>query len=261
MPLISIITINLNNKNGLSKTIESVAGQRYLDFEYIVIDGGSIDGSVEIITSKENFISRWISEPDHGIYHAMNKGILASKGKYLLFLNSGDVLMNEQVLHNVSSYLSNHTPIVFGNITFLLPDGRKQTAQFPRKIGAHFLTLTSLPHPSSFILREIILRLGLYDESYKIAADYAFFTLAILKHKCPYRYVNMNISCFDTNGISSDSSNEMLLLSERKKALRKAVVSDYLYYYLWISKGVFKIYFRVWWKIHRFIWYPNPTTE
>ncbi|MFT4805390.1 MAG: glycosyltransferase involved in cell wall biosynthesis, partial [Psychroserpens sp.] len=98
---LSIITINFNNAVGLKKTIESVVNQTSNDFEYIVIDGGSNDGSVDVIKEYEAKVSYWVSEVDKGIYHAMNKGILLAKGDYLEFLNSGDILVNETVIQKI----------------------------------------------------------------------------------------------------------------------------------------------------------------
>src|ERR1700741_3090435 len=101
MPKISIITINYNDKTGLEKTISSVAGQSYADYEFIVIDGGSTDGSVEVIKKHESKISEWVSENDSGIFNAQNKGANKATGNYLLFLNSGDVLADKDVLKSV----------------------------------------------------------------------------------------------------------------------------------------------------------------
>ena len=95
---LSIITINLNNKNGLSETISSVIAQTFTDYEYIIIDGQSTDGSLEVIKQNANHINQWISENDHGIYNAMNKGLNLAKGEYCLFLNSGDSLYDSDVL-------------------------------------------------------------------------------------------------------------------------------------------------------------------
>jgi glycosyltransferase involved in cell wall biosynthesis len=99
---LSIITVNLNNKKGLNRTIESVIIQSFLNIQYIVIDGGSVDGSLQIIKEHTSHIFYWISEKDTGVYNAMNKGIAAATGDYLLFLNSGDVLSNE---HTISEML------------------------------------------------------------------------------------------------------------------------------------------------------------
>ena len=100
----SIITVNFNNKEGLRKTIESVIRQSFRDFEYIVIDGGSTDGSADILKEYDAQIDYWVSEPDKGIYNAMNKGIVQAKGEYLNFMNSGDYFYDNQVLQHVADY-------------------------------------------------------------------------------------------------------------------------------------------------------------
>lgn len=110
----SIITINYNNKEGLRKTIESVVGQSFRDFEYIIIDGGSTDGSIEVIKEYAGKVDYWVSEPDKGIYHAMNKGVLQAHGEYLNFMNSGDEFYNNGVLQEVAPSLD--SDIVVGKI-------------------------------------------------------------------------------------------------------------------------------------------------
>lgn len=112
---LSIITVNRNNTEGLRKTIESVVSQTYTDFEYIIIDGASTDGSVDIIKEYADRITYWVSEPDNGIYNAMNKGILKAKGEYLQFLNSGDWLVDEGVLQTMIKY-TDDVDILIGNI-------------------------------------------------------------------------------------------------------------------------------------------------
>jgi len=98
---LSIITVNLNNEVGLSKTIESVQNQTYRDYEYIIIDGGSIDGSLNILNEYSQIFTHWVSEPDSGIYDAMNKGIKFAKGEWIIFMNSGDFFANKNVLENI----------------------------------------------------------------------------------------------------------------------------------------------------------------
>ena len=112
----SIITVNFNNKEGLRKTIESVIHQSFCDFEYIVIDGGSTDGSMDIIKEYESHINYWVSEPDKGIYNAMNKGILKAQGDYINFMNSGDCLYDNNVLNNTLPYLT--ADIVYGRLFY-----------------------------------------------------------------------------------------------------------------------------------------------
>lgn len=102
---ISVITVNYNNKKGLEATINSVISQKYLDFEFIIVDGNSNDGSKDIIYKKRNYITKWISEPDSGIYNAMNKGVKMSTGDYLIFMNSGDEFYDTQVLDKIAKVL------------------------------------------------------------------------------------------------------------------------------------------------------------
>ena len=123
MSILSIITINYNNVLGLKRTLESVTGQSYSNFEYIVIDGGSTDGSKEHILKYSDKISYWISEPDRGIYHAMNKGIAKASGEYLLFMNSGDLFYNNFILNEVIDDISKYDLIYFD---ILIRDGNKE---------------------------------------------------------------------------------------------------------------------------------------
>ena len=134
---ITIITINFNNQNGLQKTMDSVFRQTNKDFQYIVIDGGSSDGSKELIERNQSKINHWVSEPDNGIYHAMNKGIEKATGEYLLFLNSGDELINELVVEKVTPLL--HTEdIISGN---LIVDEDSEDVLRPTKEAISFLDL------------------------------------------------------------------------------------------------------------------------
>ena len=122
MPKISIITINYNNLEGLKRTMESVVNQTWREFEYIVIDGGSTDRSAAYIASQSENIDYWVSEPDNGIYNAMNKGIAKATGEYLLFLNSGDSFYDANVLQNVSNFFNNDLSIIYGNSVYFKDD-------------------------------------------------------------------------------------------------------------------------------------------
>lgn len=122
---LSIITINLNNKDGLEKTIESVVSQTFTDYEFIIIDGGSTKGDVELIKEYENKISYWVSEKDSGIYNAQNKGIKQARGEYLYFLNSGDALYENTTLEKVFKN-DPHDPFICGSFIWKSPDSSKQ---------------------------------------------------------------------------------------------------------------------------------------
>lgn len=216
MSKISIITINYNNGKGLQNTIESVIKQSDQDFEFIVIDGNSTDGSKEIISKYKSKLTYAISEPDHGIYNAMNKGILKANFEYLLFLNSGDTLENEDVIKNIQMHL-NDSDIVSGDI--LIEDVKgKHYVPSRDEVTLDFFFNISLFHQSTFIKRQLFLDLGLYNESFKIGGDYEFFIRALYKYNCSYKHSPILISKFITDGISNDPAYVEINKIEAKKA-------------------------------------------
>ena len=204
---ISIITINLNNKDGLRKTIESVVNQTVFDkVEYIIIDGGSTDGSKELIEQHKDKLYYWCSEPDKGIYNAMNKGITVSTGDYLLFLNSGDYLSENNVLEMVFPYLE--YDFVYGNE--LKVNERNKSpyeAKYPDKLDESFFRRTSLPHQSTFIKAEL-LKEKPYSETFKIISDWKFFIEAFRTGKT-YKHMPFIVSVYDCSGFSSQNINLM----------------------------------------------------
>ena len=179
--ILSVITINRNNAAGLEKTMQSVLSQTRADYEYVVVDGASTDGSVAVIERLAPAFGdrlKWISEPDKGIYNAMNKGIGMAKGDYLLFLNSGDYLVSENVVKKVSLALvkEGFPPIMYGNLVMVSSDSQTRRISSLGDDGITFRTLysTSLPHPSSFIRRSLFDKYGLYDESLKWMTEKIF---------------------------------------------------------------------------------------
>lgn len=200
---LSIITVNLNNRDGLQRTIDSVVGQTFRDFEWIVIDGGSTDGSRELIEQHAGHFAYWVSEPDKGIFNAMNKGIKVAKGDYLQFLNSGDSLFSHDILEKAFS--SDHTEdILFG--TCLVHDpyrGDYVHGPTSSEVSAFQLLSKSIPHQSSFFHRPLFDKYGLYDESYRICADMKFYFNTIVNHNVSLRYLGLTISHFDGSGVSN----------------------------------------------------------
>lgn len=219
IPLLSIITINRNNLRGLEKTVKSVFNQTWQDFEYIIIDGGSIDGSKKFLESQMDNVDYWVSEPDNGIFNAMNKGILKSSGKYLLFLNSGDFLKNDQILDNVKDNIENQD-LIYCDLE-MYDDNKKYIKTFPKELSFSFFINHSLPHPATFIKREVLLEAGLYDESLKISSDWKFFIDAVCKKNCSYLYVNECLTAFNLNGISSTEEMRGEMYQEREKFLKE----------------------------------------
>ena len=205
--MIDIITINKNNKKGLEETINSVVNQTLFDkVNFIIIDGNSSDGSKEIVEKYSNQLFHYVSEDDGGIYNAMNKGIRASVSPYLLFLNSGDHLIENNVLEKVFPYLDG-TDIVYGN-EWKVNERWKGTyeAKYPDKLDESFFRRTSLPHQSTFIRREL-LKNG-YDESFKIISDWKFFIEAFRNGKT-FKHMPFIVSVYDCSGFSYQNLNLM----------------------------------------------------
>ena len=188
--ILSIITINFNNNSGLRRTMKSVLSQSFCDFEYIIVDGGSTDESVtsikEFTDNYKRIPCHWTSEPDKGIYNAMNKGILNSHGEYLLFLNSGDYLVGENVLERVFSL--NCSADVLCARSYVSDNGKRiwTSPLPPNHITLGWLYWNGMMHQSTFIRRSLFGSIGLYDESFKWLADFQFWYKAFI---CKFRIV------------------------------------------------------------------------
>lgn len=193
--LISIITICYNAALDLEKTIKSVAAQKFQDFEYIVVDGNSQDSTLEIIKNNEDVITKWISEPDHGIYDAMNKGVLMAQGQWLIMMNAGDIFADENVLANVFSQ-----PIP-KNITFLYGDtlSRRKDGRLLRRVASW--EKGDVNHQAVIYRRQLHHEHGLYIVTKKIIiSDYLFFIRIPIEQ---IMKLNLAISINDPNGISN----------------------------------------------------------
>lgn len=211
---ISIITICLNDAAGLDKTMASLACQQFKDFECIVIDGGSNDGSIDIIKKYSAIVTYWTSEPDSGIYNAQNKGIIKSTGEYCLFLNSGDYLADENVLQKVIDDKSD-ADILYGDMLIEKGVGVSVTKKSPEKITLRKMLTDTIWHPVSFIQRNIFLKFGMYNEKYKIVGDYEFFLRVLMKEKVKTHYLNFTVSVFNLSGISSNPDYLKKQINER----------------------------------------------
>ena len=218
MPKVSIITINYNNYEGLKKTMESVFSQSFIEYEYLVIDGGSEDGSKELIEKQTHKLSYWISEKDRGIYHAMNKGIAKANGEYLLFLNSGDYFFSEVSLVQLLKDM-NGEDIIYGNLVVKKEDGSEWLLNYPSELSFGFFYRSSLPHQASLIKSQLFNKYGSYNEDLKVASDWEFFIKAICFYNVSYKHVNETISVFCMGGISTNSAFTESILNERQLIL------------------------------------------
>lgn len=216
---ISVVTINLNNALGLEATIKSVLEQQYAPLEFVVVDGNSTDGSKEVINKYSVKIQQFLSEKDAGIYHAMNKGLTLASGDYVLFLNSGDTFFSTTALQQLMDGGDN-ADIIYGNL--MVCEGASYYKRvYPEKLSFSYFLMASLPHPATLVKKTLFDTLGVFFEDIKIAADWAFFTLAVAKHNCSYKQVPVVVTNFNLEGISSQEKNLKLIEAERMSILQK----------------------------------------
>ena len=209
---LSIITINYNNKDGLEKTIKSVICQSFKDYEYIIIDGGSTDGSVEVIEKYKANINYWVSEKDNGIYHAMNKGVKVANGDYCLFMNSSDTIYKNTTLQEAFG-LDFKEDIIYGHF---MSEGKLRVPV--EKITMLNLLTHTLGHQSTFIKRSLLNK-NPYDENLKIVSDWKFFFQELIFNNVSYRRIDTIIADFDTNGVSMNNQDK--LKKERDEELKR----------------------------------------
>lgn len=272
---LSIVTINYNNSEGLRKTLVSVASQTYRNIEHIIIDGGSTDGSVDVIKEYVHDVKRineltneriyvvWTSEPDGGIYAGMNKGIRKATGDYIQILNSGDILAAPDVTERMFAALHSFTrstlsdkievPILYGNM--IKKDyatgkilGKSKEVEYSLR---NYYSST-MNHDCCYVRRDLYDIYGLYDESLKIVSDWKWFLQAIgLGHVRPV-YVDIDVTIFDASGISE--TNLELRNKERRQVLEKllppAILSDYDVYAFPIEQYKRLKKYRLW----RLVW-------
>ena len=231
--VLSIITVNRNDASGLEKTMQSVLMQNRMDFEYVVVDGASTDGSVMVIKRlAETFGNRlkWLSEPDKGIYNAMNKGIGIASGDYIQFLNSGDCLVSKDVVGRMCAFLEkNRNPaILYGNMLKDMLGGKILRDKGFAGRESSFLDFYNgtLNHSPALIRKDMFDKYGLYDESLKIVSDWKWYLQAIVFGGEKPVYVDVDVTLFDMNGISE--TNKDLNIKEREWVLKQLVPSAIL---------------------------------
>lgn len=232
MKKISIITINYNNIQGLVKTAESVINQTFKDYEYIVIDGGSTDGSREYIESINPKIDYWVSETDTGIYNAMNKGIEKATGEYLLFLNSGDYFLDNFVLEKNKNSFKDFDLIYF-NIYFG-NEKKKREVIYPDFLNFYLFFINTICHQAVFFRYDLFQKYGVYNENLKILSDWEFLLKSIFIHQVSYKHVDEFIVLYDDAGFSSNVVNHKLLKEEKHNVLKiyfPAFIDDYWDYH------------------------------
>lgn len=242
---LSIITINFNNNQGLRKTLDSILSQTSSEFEHVIIDGGSTDGSKELIEEYANRVSypvNWVSEKDRGIYNAMNKGIKRANGEYIQILNSGDCLASDDVVEKMLKALSEKVlaigkiPILYGNMLKDYGNGKtiKDTCRFENYIPESFLYFYkgTLNHDCAYMRRDLFNKYGYYNEQMKICSDWEWYVRAIVIGGEKTYYTNIDVTIFDMNGISENGGvNKDIIQKERREYLESilypSVLKDY----------------------------------
>jgi len=213
-PIVSVITVCYNAVNTLEHTIKSVIQQSYPKIEYIIIDGCSNDGTVEIITKYDNYISKWLSEPDKGMYDAMNKGIQISNGELIAFINADDWYEKDVITYVVSNYQKvPGADVIHGNEIRRSREGRLLWIRRPNQNYKNLIKGMTLFHPTCFITSKSYNQWGLYDIKYSLAADYELLLRFYLKGAY-FCHVDKALANFRVGGLSWTKWN--LLLHECK---------------------------------------------
>lgn len=214
MPIFSIITVSYNEVASIRQTLDSIVNQTFKDFELIVVDGGSTDGTKEIIAQYNGLISWWCSEPDKGIYNAMNKGVAHATGKYVNFMNAGDSFFNNDVLQHV--YDSRLCPdVIEGHV--VRTDSKTRHKDVYEDLYVHLFSDT-LSHQGTFIRRELLVSHP-YDEKYKIVSDWKFWIETLILEERSYAFLDLDIAYYDISGISSTYPQK--IAKEREEVIQE----------------------------------------
>lgn len=236
VPRISIVTVCLNSVATLERTIESVHSQTYPNIEHIVIDGGSTDGTLDIIRRYEKHFASWTSEPDRGLYDAMNKGIARASGEWIHLLNSDDAYADATAVERVAPHLDEARTNYF-RMFLHKTDGGATIYDFPYRKWKLYVS-AYLPHPAMVVSRRQYLEVGMYDLSYRIAADHHFTVRMVNRY--PGKFVPEPFVVMSEGGVSS--RNMLTALKETREISVKFGLPSWLAAILYYLK-------RVHWKV------------
>lgn len=242
-PTVSIITVCYNSEKTIQSTINSVLNQTYPNIEYIIVDGGSTDNTIEIIKNNSKFITKWISEPDNGIYDAMNKGIKMSEGKLIATLNADDCYVHKDIVSEVvKEYLKdNKIDILHGDVSFCDNEGKELFSingeKYPQDNLYKELTIWQ---PTMFVNKTAYENYGLYNTNFKIAGDYEFIFRVI--NKCKIKYVGFKVTNMSLGGVSNSKyiSSSLENFKIRKKYKINVIINTIL-----TLKTIIFPYFRI----------------
>ena len=224
---LSIITVCFNIKDEIEQTLKSIVNQTWQDFEWIVIDGGSTDGTLDVLKKYEKNISVLISEPDKGIYNAMNKGIKIAKGKYLNFMNGGDSFYADDILEKIFADKDYDADVLYGGYNVIEQTGKSWIRIFPKKVDADFFRNDCISHQGAFIKRDLFDKYGLYSENYKIVSDWEKWVIFAINNRS-FQKLDFVVANFVYNGISAKRLD--LLGAELDDGRRRYYKKQRIYY-------------------------------
>jgi len=237
--LVSVITVCYNERPRIADTLSSIVEQTYRPLELIVIDGGSSDGTLDIIQRYKENITVLISGKDQGIYDAMNKGIELARGEFILFMNGGDKFYSSDVLSNIFSN-DIREDIIYGDVAAVFESGSVRVSRSPVKLGIMFFTHYNISHQATIYRAALLKNRGGFSLDYKILSDYEFLVSSVIVDRCSTRYVRQIISYFYKDGISSRDDMRLIRQRERvaiQKMLLPSIVSKYSAARFWITNN------------------------
>jgi len=245
---VSIITVSFNSVKTISDTIKSVLNQTYPDIEYIIVDGYSSDGTRELVRSFGNEISTFISEPDNGIYEAINKGIRSATGEIVGIINSDDFFYTNDVIEKVvRSFRDNEIDAVIGDAQFVDPKNTSKVVRYfssknfkPWKFKYGFMPA----HPGFYVRRELFEKFGYYKTDYKIGADFELLIRFLYINRIKYMYLEMPFLSMRTGGVSNKSicSNFTLNKEISRACKENEVYTNYFYIYSKYFSKTFELF-------------------
>lgn len=240
MKKISIITVCLNEAKSIGATCESICVQSFRDFEWIVIDGGSTDRTLNILRDYEDSIDCLISEQDSGIYNAMNRGARKATGEYLIFMNGGDCFASPEALEIASQ--TQGAQMLYGDVYLGGASGDVET--YPEVVESGYMLRKMIPHQATFYQRATFEAVGGYDESFKIAADYDLYVRLFEIERISHQHIPHPIAIFDLEGISNSKEFRQLRKHENHR-IRKKYFKKYRYSLKYLRQEIRDVWSRL----------------
>lgn len=249
--LISIITVCYNSEDTIKDTIESVLNQTYKNIEYILVDGESSDSTIDIIKSYEKeakekgIIYKWVSEPDKGIYDAMNKGIRLCTGSWIIFMNAGDEFYSENVIDEfINKEVSSEIGLIYGDTNLVYSNNHRKVLK-NNNFNRVKLLFYTINHQSIFFNRDAVIKSGLYNLKYRIVADKDLILKIFFNKKYKFKYINNVVANYDMNGLSSNYEN----LLKEKKEMTKEYFSKTEYLLFLLFEKIREVKIKIWRKL------------